>query len=62
MATVKLIPYVNISFELEDFCTYEGDCLRKKSMQDFLCYVCKYMKPMDIPAKLNAKYKELCDE
>lgn len=51
--------YINMQFDVEDWCTYEGECKKYLMLfQDDVCLFCKYRKPLDIPAMINARLEE----
>ena len=56
------IPPLSITLNKSDYCNYEGECRRHQSQQEFLCYVCKYLKKIDIPSMLDEKYNEYFEE
>jgi hypothetical protein len=50
--------YVNVQVEVEDWCTYKGECRRDIVVfgKD-LCYHCIYKKPVDVPALIDEAIK-----
>lgn len=54
--------YINMKFTVEDFCTYKGCCERCDLVfhHNFVCELCKYRKPLDIPEMIRShKEKEV---
>lgn len=53
--------YVNINFNQDLWCTYEGECPRYLLVfhRDEVCTMCKYRKPLDIPSIIEARKKEV---
>ncbi len=51
------VKYINFGINIEDICTYKGNCKRfmVNSIQHGveLCYVCKFCKKVNIPKMLN---------
>jgi hypothetical protein len=57
-ATAK--KYINVDFDMRDWCGYEGDCLINSLPmgKERACMLCKYRVPLDIPSILRIKMKE----
>jgi hypothetical protein len=47
--------YINVYFDKNDWCSYKGKCLIDNVIteREFLCLLCKYRKPLDIPSVLQ---------
>lgn len=57
-ATKKI--YINVQFDKDDWCGYEGECLIDNMVYDKIspCLLCKHRKPIDVPCKLDLRMKE----
>jgi hypothetical protein len=53
--------YLNVTFTVEDWCTYEGECLYDDlvSNHNVICLFCKHRKPLDIPEILIHRKLEI---
>ena len=47
--------YLNVKITRKDWCSYEGHCLVDRVITGYndLCMLCKYRKPLDVPALLK---------
>ena len=57
-----VMPFLNIEFQREDYCGYEGECKRDRSLQQFVCYICKHLKRLDIAEILDKEHNRLIEE
>jgi len=52
--------YLNIDFSIKDWCKYNGSCRIDDLLPTSIpvCLLCKYRKPLDLPAILDKKHEE----
>ena len=46
--------YICVGLNRKDWCGYKGDCKIENVINNInLCFICKYLVPLDIPEILN---------
>ena len=52
--------YINVQFDREDWCSYDGECLIDNLPYDreHMCLLCGYMMKLNVPEILQRKMKE----
>ncbi len=52
------LPTINFSIEQSEWCGYKGECKKNMAGTWDICYICKHLIKLDIPARLDKAHEE----
>jgi len=56
-STFVINPIINFSIEQSEWCGYKGECKKNMVQAWDICFICKHLVKLDIPAMLDKAHK-----